>query len=159
MTEEQKELFKDLCPRLVHGVKCQVINPDYQLKGDGHGFYKEGYVFELSLSEMEETEFEHEKWFLPIYRPLDDLTNPITQDGKTFVPAEVLFPIQHDFEKDCGITSTDYVEQYFGDMHSDLGHISLEVIEQLLEWHFDIRGLIEKGLAINVNDLKEDCYA
>ena len=26
-------------------------------------------------------------------------------------------------------------------------------IEKLFEWHFDVFGLIEKGLAINVNDL------
>lgn len=29
------------------------------------------------------------------------------------------------------------------------------IIDKLLEWHFDIHGLIEKGLAININELNK----
>jgi len=73
----------------------------------------------------------------PLLRPLSDLTKEIEVNGKTFIPYEEL-------EKNA-------VSEYWWQSINSHGigptaHFHLILL--LLEWHFDIFGLIEKGLAI-----------
>jgi hypothetical protein len=92
----------------------------------------------------------------PILRPLSDLTKPITIDGITFVP---------DTWIDDNIKTNVEIYKFLN------GEISLDIetenynqtidlmdgyliMQKLLEWHFDIYGLIDKGLAIDINTLK-----
>ena len=35
----------------------------------------------------------------------------------------------------------------------DLSYINYGIVEKFIEWHFDIFGLIEQGLAIDINTL------
>lgn len=77
-------------------------------------------------------------WFKPILRPLSDLTKEIEHNGEKFTPSEKVKVIQ-DFENiDIMIKS---------------GIILFCDIQQLIEWHFDIFGLIDAGLAIDINTL------
>lgn len=70
----------------------------------------------------------------PILRPLSDLTKEIEVNGEKFVPYENL--------------SAHFEVEYYGNMlHKN--------VEKLLEWHFDVFGLIENGLAIDINTLKK----
>jgi hypothetical protein len=72
----------------------------------------------------------------PILRPLSDLTKEITHNGQTFVPKSVIdmaFPAER-----MGLNPATW---------------SHRVITKLIEWHFDVFGLIEKGLAIDINSL------
>lgn len=73
----------------------------------------------------------------PLLRPLSDLTIEIEHNGEKFVPIEwienehdidfnlMLFPLN-----DEGICNAPYF-----------------VVEKLFEWHFDVFGLIDQGLA------------
>lgn len=72
--------------------------------------------------------------FKPILRPLSDLTKEIEVNAEKFVPI-----IQTDI--DIPFTSDLYFLVAYGD------------VQKLLEWHFDVFGLIEKGLAIDINTL------
>lgn len=74
--------------------------------------------------------------YKPILRPLSDLTKPITHDGETFVPKLWLY------------------HNYIGEqMGLNPATWSYRVIQKLIEWHFDVFGLIDAGLAININTL------
>lgn len=68
-----------------------------------------------------------------ILRPLSDLTKEIEVNGEKFVPRSKFFGNPLDYI----ITKNSY-----------------EVVQQLISWHFDIFGLIDAGLAIDINTLK-----
>lgn len=80
----------------------------------------------------------------PFLRPLSDLTKPIEHNGETFVP----------FEELCRFS--DYSE-WLWSIEDDKYEMSTphrwpyELVEKLIEWHFDIHGLIKAGLAIDLN--------
>lgn len=82
-----------------------------------------------------------------ILRPLSDLTKEIEVNGKKFVPVEYFEDKYYtlDLHKQClkllenenWINQSDYM-----------------LIDYLFSWHFDVFGLIEQGLAIDINTLK-----
>jgi hypothetical protein len=81
----------------------------------------------------------------PILRPLSDLTKEIEHNGKTFIPYTEMewedvdpmeaFNINFNFRTEIACP--------------------LFIWQLLFEWHFDVFGLIEKGLAIDINTLKD----
>ena len=145
MTQEDKELlFKDLCARLPYGVI--VVTP----KG-------RGYVCNINL-----TIFDYE---------LGVNINPIIRDPFSINDVKpYLFPLSsmtEEQEKEiqqiignpdyaCIIRKTDGLELWLNFIDTDptiwLDAI-FEVQEYLNKNHFDYRGLIEKGLAIDVTGL------
>lgn len=88
----------------------------------------------------------------PILRPLSDLTEEIEVNGEKFVPIYWLedkyytMPILQDINRFNRLLEEDENWIY---------QISFILITHLFEWHFDVFGLIEKGLAINSNSLSE----
>lgn len=121
----------------------------------------------------------------PILRPLSDLTKEIGVDGEKFVPIVELARSNHvlyddEFEisnmicKDtyCYI---DYFDNSFDSQHRfyydftgktfQCGKIDpnehnsirngLDLFNKLFQWHFDVFGLIESGLAIDINTLNK----
>lgn len=120
----------------------------------------------------------------PVLRPLSDLTNEIEHNGERFVPIMEMAKMYsstnnvkkiegvasnfHYFK--CFYTKKDYqvliintdcrawFTYYFDDDKPNYG-INIvnewEVREKLLSWHFDIFGLMEKGLAVDLNTLNE----
>ena len=80
--------------------------------------------------------------FKLIVRELSDLTKEITHNGETFVPIEKLSEkcrMQHELfelQNTIDLKALDYLK--------------------LLQWHFDIHGLIERNLAVNLNDLPNE---
>jgi len=72
----------------------------------------------------------------PILRPLSDLTKEIEHNGKKFVPLDRL--------TSRGFALANYRKLPYGD------------IEKLFEWHFDVFGLIDQGLATDINQLKQE---
>jgi hypothetical protein len=102
----------------------------------------------------------------PILRPLSDLTNEIVIGNVKFVPIDILFEKEYPRH-----LSKKYYNQTFYN-YASVSHngtaVSLKVylgkiieqnprwiFEYLLKWHFDVFGLIEKGLAININALPQ----
>ena len=83
----------------------------------------------------------------PILRPLSDLTKKIEIDGETFRPFHKL---DHDFELQ---NNTYLCLILHGARIINLFDHPYEIMQKLFEWHFDVFGLIDKGLAIDINTL------
>lgn len=83
----------------------------------------------------------------PILCPLSDLTKEIEVNGKKFVPEEYLnanckkYYLPEDWNAGLFIQSENIMS------------VNYAVVQKLLEWHFDIYGLITEGLAIDINTL------
>jgi len=77
----------------------------------------------------------------PILRPLSDLTKEIKVNGEKYRPIDELWKY-HNFS---------YLN--LGEIKTDPTRYPYTIVEKLLEWHFDIYGLIENGLAIDINTL------
>lgn len=77
----------------------------------------------------------------PILRPLSDLTKEIEVNGKKFIPVDEIL-------KWCKL--------YWDENRniSPLRDWRYKDIQKILEWHFDVFGLIPAGLAIDINALK-----
>lgn len=102
----------------------------------------------------------HECGFKPILRPLSDLTKEIEINGIRFEPAywfEICDDENDSLEFDFG--NIKLIKQIKGiaqnECHHDLQFLPYFVINKFFEWHFDVFGLIEKGLAIDINTLNK----
>jgi hypothetical protein len=85
--------------------------------------------------------------FKLILRPLSDLTKEIEVNGERFVgieKIETLFNIE--FEMDSESSFLIGKEILY-----DVLELNYVIIEKLFEWHFDVFGLIENDLAIDIN--------
>lgn len=122
--------LKHIAPYVPHGVKGVFMLSDVI---DIHPFMDEKRIKELTADNV--------GFFLAhckmILRPLSDLDKDITHDGKIFNPSRVL--------------NTDFT----GVSPELLKFAQFNIVQQLIEWHFDIHGLIDKGLAININELNK----
>ena len=86
-----------------------------------------------------------------ILRPLSDLTKPITHNGETFVPIEWLE------EKYPAFNYREQCERIMEDSRW-INQCEYLLVQQLLEWKFDIGGFILKRLAISTNSITEKVY-
>ena len=82
----------------------------------------------------------------PILRPLSDLTKEIEHNEEKFVPHKKFFREAYQLiQNELEITNNKPLCDYF----------TWEIMQKLFEWHFDVFGLIEKGLAIDINTLEK----
>ena len=96
------------------------------------------------LDDVEENDFS----IAPILRPLSDLTKEIEINGEKFVPLDW-------FDKNYAPLECSHKEMQKHFMKDTLKTMPYLVIEKLIEWHFDVFGLIENNLAININTLNK----
>lgn len=113
------------------------IETTYKRKRDGCAGDYIGWEGHNNVTDLE---------FKPILRPLSDLTNEIEHNGEKFVPANKHNGLTFEMEyvakgKRAAITPNGTATSYL-------------TIQKLFEWHFDVFGLIELGLAIDINTLK-----
>lgn len=87
-----------------------------------------------------------------ILRPLSDLTKEIEVNGEKFIPESTLFRLFGDMTQ-FQILEKGFYSLNYG-YYLKIEQLPHNIVSQLLEWHFDIYGLIEKGLAIDINTLK-----
>ena len=122
MTQEDKQLLKDLCARLPYGVMCDIgLKYPLQLQRifvdrlDGIllDFYEDGDDYQVYLSEAK-----------PYLRPLSSMTD---EEYKEY---SKLWDLQDKFPTDADI------------------RFKTDVFDWLNKNMFDYRGLIEKGLAL-----------
>lgn len=126
----------------------------YELKGN----YEVSEVVPSAKFELRNKELRTDNidFFLnyakPILRPLSCLTKEIEVNGEKFSPYDWFE--QHE-ENDYFADNIwiQYLFNYEKDDIIKLDLIPYGVMEKLFEWHFDVFGLIEKGLAISYNDL------
>ena len=152
MTQENKELLlKDLCARIPYEVvgKCELDAPSYDTSFD--------------------TIFQTHKFDAVVYGLTEDLlfVHPLIKDKdeQEFAEEEVLkcidildftpylFPLSNMTEEEWGdyqkIRMIDWVH---GDINGTFINAGL-IVDWLNAHHFDYRGLIEKGLAIDATGL------
>lgn len=131
MTQEDKELLlKDLCARLPYGVKCYYNSPEIDddvPEGISviKGFQNEGILVEIESGDVIDIDY-----VKPYLRPMSSMTDKEFNEYMQF--------IKHSWE---GIDKEEddyYVKVKDRDVYTDW----------LLAHHFDYRGLIEKGLAL-----------
>jgi len=103
----------------------------------------------------------------PLLRPLSQLTQPITvegyNDGKEFVPVVELLKMKfphNDYNSKYGLISVSdsgfpsayytYRAQFQLMLNLETSEYPKWIADQLIKWHFDLHGLIEQELAINI---------
>lgn len=88
-----------------------------------------------------------------ILRNLSDLTKEIEHNGERFVPKdELLDDDDATWEDDGAMWSRDLFNK---NTIPDTDFVPYGLMQKLLSWHFDIYGLIEAGLAIDINTLNK----
>lgn len=96
----------------------------------------------------------------PILRPLSDRTKEIEIDGCKFTPNNLLNERFRQRSKDLipykyihsNLELEVQTENYSQTLDLYDGYL---IVNQLFEWHFDVFGLIDKGLAIDINTLNK----
>lgn len=166
----EKLELKHLAGYLPYGLKMELLGfPFTQILGKHYRTLELdcGHDFHFYLQENK---------VRPILRPLSDLTKEIEVNGEKFIPLVKLFDIVFGIEHEEFVISTPAVCMRISDSTQKLEfderancfwceelnndgnewsppHNQLELFQKLYEWHFDIHGLIEKGLAIDINTL------
>ena len=130
MTQENKELLiKDLCARLPYGVKVNnEIQGDFAIYG-----VCENYVFARTTTSHVDFSIENVK---PYLFPLSSMTDE--QKGE-YNSLRDLVPTEQQCEVGNLLGDFEFVDNW-------------RSIDYLNTNHFDYRGLIEKGLAIDATD-------
>lgn len=75
----------------------------------------------------------------PILRPLSSLTKEITHNGEKFVPL-------YNLMKEDKAFTTSFIDTF------GYEELKVSVYEKLIEWHFDVFGFLDKGLAVEKQD-------
>lgn len=156
MNKEDKDLlFKDLCARLPYGVKLQKFNePDsafelYSFNNESGEimFYKyRGKA--LEIADVGRLYRHNVLLYKPFLRPMSSMTE---EERKEFSKLLVKRYCEEDWE---GHISTSYcieIDNVYTDDEDGIKYpsaFSMDAIDWLNAHHFDYRGLIEKGLAL-----------
>ena len=141
MTKEEKDLLlKDLCTRLPYGVKIYHKSIDV----NGNTYVYDGYILHeissngecISLLNLDKGHGVCEVdialgEFKPYLRPMSSMTE---EEGQTFTKFD------------------DSIELDLSQFDNYLWLANIEQIDWLNTHHFDYRGLIEKGLAIEASE-------
>ena len=134
--------------------------------------YASNQNFDIKISKWELKMVEHqikiindgkfENDYKPILRPLSDLTKEIEVNGEKFIPveklkSEFLFGCFFFAKSNFGWTGFispigNHVPIYIGNEIMD--ECNYYIYQKLCEWHFDLFGLIDVGLAIDINTVK-----
>lgn len=165
----EKLEIKHLAPYLAYGVNIQYLgNEIVELVGFNKNtiYHTTGFFVELPCN------------IKPILRPLSDLTKEIEHNGEKFVPIIYLsrlvdnghnhidskinkssnyITVMTDKCDDVENVKFRFIIEGFSSIEGSGEPISLvtydKIKSKLLEWHFDVFSLIEKGLAVNKNDI------
>ena len=153
----KKLKLKHLAPYLPYELKCTNTKESYLQTGDE----RMGVLYQLSVEDGDDCVIMgkngyflvHYSDILAILRPLSDLIKEIEHNGEKFVPIDVLSEITTlEYHNDQLLAAV-----WNGEMQeTEIKHLCYEQVALLFEWHFDVFGLIEKRLAIDVNELKND---
>jgi len=138
-----KLTIEHLAPYLPYGIK--VLRPDSRTILKVEGIASQLLIF------SEENEPDWTFGIIQgnklILRPLSDLTKEIDHNGARFVPSQYW----SDAPWDMLNMTLGTLYQYLRDPGFFLPYMAWQ---KLFEWHFDAFGLIEQGLAIDINTIK-----
>ena len=146
MTREEKELLlKDLCERLPYGVKVKTPYNDAILRGIVD---RKGVKTTIDYTDIVTDKQTYPiKYIKPYFRPMSSMTEEEEKEIQEIIG---------DPDNACIIRKIDGLELWLNYIDTDptiwLNTI-FEVQDYLNKNHFDYRGLIEKGLAIDATNL------
>lgn len=158
----EKLELKHLAPYLPYDIKVRILNYKSDYVGKEFGTLSGYYYFngEPHYYVNKDKNQAGKDWTLiqPILRPLSDLTKEIEVGGEKFVPSDKImethelwsstFAYGFSIEQDSlGIIGFKTPESWLPLVNY------IPFFDKLYEWHFDVFGLIEKGLAIDINTL------
>jgi len=147
---------KHIATYLPHKIECSYISDDKRTKA---------YLTGVSRTDGIETTYKRKKngcsgdyigftgenniidlKFKLILRPLSDLNKEVKGHKESFKL----------FYSDVLYKKFDYGAYASERLTTDIIHnLKFEIVQQLFEWHFDVFGLIDKGLAIDINTIKK----
>lgn len=138
--------LKHLAPYLPHGVKVMMNDGLFYWMSDKGGIVRgEDYLHSVSISDCVRNPCKM------ILRPLSDLNQEVEIDGVNTIPIKKLG------SRYSTITCMIYKNTIQLDVN-DLSSINLLhymiTFEKLCKMHFDLFGLIDNGLAIDINTVK-----
>lgn len=150
MVQKDKELLlKDLCSRFPYGVKCAIVDKDLGFGGIPGFEGKYPFVIDGITQEGDDIDVwvEHGNFSLetvkPYLFPLSSMTDELWD--KEFRGCGITEFTRDSFKYDCETLE-------FNNSNPNLSNM-VRFINQLIKNHFDIYGLIEKGLAIDATGL------
>lgn len=173
---ENKLELKDICGYLPYGLLIKTFNGIRTLSAGHHEFHVSvNYVLSYNhnkpllrpLSDLSK-EIEHNvEKFTPLINLLELASKKphsvnIISCKSVIVPGK--YPVKYSTSElkysestticDFSYTSESRSFRHFNETTFDNIFINnqLDLFHKLYEWHFDINGLIEKGLALNIND-------
>lgn len=151
MTQEEKQLLLiDLCARLPHHVRCKVWLKD--------GTTEEGPLdLQHNYGDVLRDAFYYNKIkdVKPYLRPMSSMTKKEATELVELSGFKNILSVKVNqdhiiVEVDDGVCSSERHTIWFNEIVS-----SIKILDWLLKNHFDYRGLIEKGLAL---EAPEDMY-
>lgn len=147
MTQEEKQLLLvDLCARLPYGVVCYNSNTENNFKLCDTADIDSGYpTFDYGYGELETVK--------PYLRPMSSMTEEEKEELKSKCTHT---ETEEDWEgvrcDSWGIEILDKYDTRRWDNPIWASTINMDAIDWLNAHHFDYRGLIEKGLAIEASE-------
>ena len=138
MTQEEKELLlKDLCGRLPYRVKVRGV------------FFN--YNKEINKCQYEVCDREFVCEHLGRYETLKPYLFPLSSMTEEQKKEFIKYACYEERDEDCGR----HIETYYYDIvgHEDTMYPNSDAIDWLNKNHFDYRGLIDMGLAIDATEL------
>ena len=139
---KQEDLLKDLCARLPYGVRMSEIEPINDIQSNLTLYSVTNKTSVICITPSEGVVCSSIDAFKPYLFPLSSMTEEQKIECFKGTPLEI--------DKYGDIAVKD--DFYGGSQYTDL-EIYLEVIDWLNKNHFDYRGLIPKGLAIDATGL------
>ena len=151
--------LKHLVPYLPYELKVKIGETLHSLDGIYNELVNDSYTVHTSTyidNENYEYEIKNNEFFKPILRPLSDLNKIIEFNGYSFIPLVELNTKALGLHKYRLFIDKEGKTRLLCDYHKGFDVSTGEQAkETLISWHFDVFGLINKGLAIDINTLKE----
>jgi hypothetical protein len=147
--------LKHLAPYLPYGLKCKAfcekqgeLTKNYSSKKMTSLYAEKDGSVCIFISTTGYNSVRHN--VKPVLRPLSDLTKEIEIDGEKIITIEFLENIACDL---LDAASFYPIENEYRLSKINWLHESFLIVQKLIEWHFDVFGLIEKGLTIDINKI------
>lgn len=151
MTQENKELLlKDLCARLPYYPKCEMIDELRVVNNEKDS----SYISTLFPKHIELFSYHNNFTIKPYLRPMSSMTE---EEKEEIISKCMHTETEEDFEGvRCDVWGIQILDKYDTRRWDNtiwlVSTINMDAIDWLNVHHFDYRGLIEKGLAIEVTE-------
>tara|TARA_R100000951_G_scaffold494_2_gene2187 strand:+ start:4023 stop:4487 length:465 start_codon:yes stop_codon:yes gene_type:complete len=145
--------LKHIAPHIAHGLTCNLMG-EFDAKKDAPLVFKVTGIDQRFIeidNGAHHYEIESEEFF-PLLRPMSDLFENIVHNGEIVCVAKVIKEdafVLHELYYDLSFKQNALILRSLGEVmdFDKLSELPFFVVEILFKYHFDVFGLIEKGLA------------